>query len=142
MSRDAQPTPHEPARIDGKNDGKSADSAYTLSVKTGDEWKLVYCFDMRRTEPVDREVSNWYTSTSPDALFTNHLLACRPLPEGRATLFNDRYSECDLQWRRRERTLGSARELAACLRERFGIDTDSFDIDELHARVTGRGACI
>lgn len=138
MSREEQPTPHEPARINERDDG----SAYALTVKIGDAWKPVYRFDMRKTEPVDYEVSNWYTSTSPDVLFTNHLLACRPLAEGRATLFNDRYSECDRQWRRRERTLGSAHELDACLRERFGIDTNGFDIDALHARVTGRGRSV
>ena len=138
MSRDAQLTPHEPARIDETDDG----SAYLLLVQIGGAWKPVYRFDMRRTEPVDYEVSNWYTSTSPDVLFTNYLLACRPLPDGRATLFNDRYSEYDRQWRCRERTLGSARELDACLRERFDIDTDDFDIDELHARVAGRGGSV
>lgn len=134
-SRDPQPTPHEPARIDEAGDG-----AYALSAKTGDAWQAIYRFDTLRTEPVDREVANWYTSTSPDALFTNHLLACRPLPKGRATLFDDRYTEVDRQWQRREQTLRSARELDACLRERFGIDTGGFDMDALHARVTGHGA--
>jgi len=134
-SREAQPTPHEPARIDEANG-----DAYTLSARTGDAWKPLYRFDTQRAEPVDYEVANWYTSTSPAALFTNHLLACRPLPAGRAILFNDRYSECDLQWRRSDRTLGSARALDACLRERFGIDTNGFDMDGLYSRVKGRGA--
>lgn len=136
-SRDVQPTPHEPARIDDANDG-----AHTLSVKTGDVWKPVYRFDTLCMEPIDYEVANWYTATSPASLFTNHLLACRLLPEGRAILFNDRYSECDLQWRRSEATLSSPHELNACLRERFGIDTGGFDIDALHARITGRGAIL
>jgi N-hydroxyarylamine O-acetyltransferase len=136
-SRDAQPTPHEPARIDD-----APDRACTLSVKIGEAWKPVYRFDAARAEPIDFEVANWYTSTSPDVLFTNHLLVCRPLARGRATLFNDRYCEYDLQWRRREKTLGSARELDACLRERFGIDTDEFDLDALHARIKGRGASV
>jgi len=138
-SREVQPTPHEPARIDVANDGERA---YVVMVRTGDVWKPVYRFDMQRTEAVDHEVSNWYTSTSPDALFTNHLLACRPCADGRALLFNDRYSECDRQWRRRDRTLVSARELDACLRERFEIDTAGFDVDALYARIAGRGASI
>ena len=136
-SRDAQPTPHEPARIDEAPDG-----AYTLSVQMGDAWKPIYRFDLARAESVDYEVANWYTSTSPDVLFTGNLLACRPLPEGRSILFNDRYGECDPQWRRTELTLGSARELETCLRERFGIDTAGFDVDALYARVAGRGASL
>jgi N-hydroxyarylamine O-acetyltransferase len=134
-SRDVQPTPHEAARIDDAPDG-----TYTVFARIGDEWKPVYRFDTVRAEPVDYEVSNWYTSTSPDALFTNHLLVCRPLPDGRAMLFNDRYTECDVAWRRRERTLGSADELDACLCERFDIDTAGLDIDALYARIAGRGA--
>ena len=61
---------------------------------------------------------------------------CRVLPEARLALFNDQLSERAADGRLiSERQLKSAGELAACLRDQFGIDTGDLDIAGIFDRV-------
>jgi len=122
----AQQTPHGTFRLaDAPRDARY------LEVQAHDEsWARVYRFDLQAVEWIDYETSNWYTSTSPDAIFASNLIVCRMLPKTRLILFNDQLNEraangeiVDL------RQLASADELAACLRERFGLDAGEIGID-------------
>jgi N-hydroxyarylamine O-acetyltransferase len=114
----------------------SRDALY-LEVQAHDEsWARVYRFDLQPVEWIDYETSNWYTSTSPDSIFASNLIVCRVLPEARLTLFNDQLNERAASGQIvSERQLVSADELAACLRERFGLDTGDIDIAEVFERV-------
>jgi N-hydroxyarylamine O-acetyltransferase len=133
-TQEPQPTPLEPARLAAEPNGM-----WKLAVLEDGAWADAYRFESKPAEWVDYEMSNWYTSTSPDSFFTGNLIACRVLENGRATLFNDRYSERDACGvRTLTRTVASADELMHCLREGFGIDASDFDAGALFARIAGR----
>jgi N-hydroxyarylamine O-acetyltransferase len=108
-----------------------------LEVQGADEsWARVYRFDLKPVEWVDYETSNWYTSTSPDSIFASNLIVCRVLPQARLTLLNDQLNERAANGQIvDERQLASAGELAACLRERFGLDIGDIDIAAVFERV-------
>ncbi|OLL28868.1 N-hydroxyarylamine O-acetyltransferase [Burkholderia sp. SRS-W-2-2016] len=115
------------------------DSAHLQVLAADGSWTPVYHVDLRAVEWVDYETSNWYTSTSPESLFAHNLLAARVLPEARLGLFNDQYNERDAAGKViAERRLASAAELADCLRERFGLNLQGFDIAAIFERVRTR----
>ncbi|MGF6732200.1 N-hydroxyarylamine O-acetyltransferase [Paraburkholderia youngii] len=117
------------------------DTVYLEVLAPDESWSRVYHVDLRAVEWVDYEISNWYTSTSPDSKFVNNLLACRVLPELRLALFNDQLNERDAQGQIvSERRLASAAELADCLRERFGLNLEDIDIADVFERVRMRDA--
>ncbi|MGF6841251.1 N-hydroxyarylamine O-acetyltransferase [Paraburkholderia youngii] len=117
------------------------DTVYLEVLAPDESWSRVYHVDLRAVEWVDYEISNWYTSTSPDSKFVNNLLACRVLPELRVALFNDQLNERDAQGQIvSERRLASAAELADCLRERFGLNLEDIDIADVFERVRTRDA--
>ncbi|WP_025600867.1 arylamine N-acetyltransferase family protein [Burkholderia sp. WSM2230] len=112
-------------------------NALYLEVQARDEtWSRVYRFDLHPVEWIDYETSNWYTSTSPEAIFASNLIVCRVLPEARLTLLNDQLNEraADGSLLAGQR-LANADELAACLRDRFGLNTGDIDIAGLFERV-------
>lgn len=112
-------------------------NALYLEVQGRDEtWSRVYRFDLQPVEWIDYETSNWYTSTSPDSIFANSLIVTRVLAESRLTLLNDQLNERAADGRIiSERQLGTADQLAACLRDQFGLNTGDIDIADVFARV-------
>jgi N-hydroxyarylamine O-acetyltransferase len=112
-------------------------NALYLEVQSHDEtWSRVYRFDLHPVEWIDYETSNWYTSTSPDAIFASNLIVCRVLPEARLTLLNDQLNERAPDGSIiGEQRLASAEELAACLRDRFGLKTGDIDVTDIFNRV-------
>ncbi|CAD6550382.1 Arylamine N-acetyltransferase [Paraburkholderia kirstenboschensis] len=117
----------------------SHDALY-LEVQARDQtWSRVYRFDLHPVEWIDYETSNWYTSTSPEAVFASNLIVCRVLQETRLTLLNDQLNERAADGGIvREQRLASADELAACLRDRFGLSTGDIDLAEIFDRVRTR----
>ncbi|QGZ64139.1 arylamine N-acetyltransferase family protein [Paraburkholderia acidisoli] len=131
-----QPTPHELARVLALSAQE-----HKLELFDGEKWFDVYRFEATPAEWCDYEVANWYTSASPESFFTFSLIACVVRESGRAILFNERFTERDLQGRvTEERTLANGAELAQCLRERFGIDTSPLDAGALFARMMSHAA--
>ncbi len=128
----AQPTPLGTFRLADASRG-----AFCLEVQARDEsWARVYRFDLHPVEWIDYETSNWYTSTSPEAIFASNLIVCRVLPEARLTLFNDQLSERAADGQIiSEQQLQNADELAACLRDRFGLNTGDIDIAGIFDRL-------
>jgi len=135
---DEQATSHETFRLT-----QTRPDAFDLEVACDAGWASVYRFATQRAEWVDYEIANWYTSTAPDSLFVNHLLACRVLPAGRLALFDTGLTERDAQGRAvAERAFANADELARCLRERFGIALDGVDVAAVFARIApAQGGC-
>ncbi|WOD16160.1 arylamine N-acetyltransferase family protein [Paraburkholderia kirstenboschensis] len=117
----------------------SHDALY-LEVQARDQtWSRVYRFDLHPVEWIDYETSNWYTSTSPEAVFASNLIVCRVLQETRLTLLNDQLNERAADGSIvREQRVASADELAACLRDRFGLSTGDIDLAEIFDRVRTR----
>ncbi|MGC2037880.1 arylamine N-acetyltransferase family protein [Paraburkholderia caledonica] len=117
----------------------SHDALY-LEVQARDQtWSRVYRFDLHPVEWIDYETSNWYTSTSPEAIFANNLIVCRVLDDTRLALLNDQLNERAADGSIvREQRLASADELAACLHDRFGLKTTDIDLAEIFDRVRTR----
>lgn len=128
----AQPTPLGTFRLADASRG-----ALCLEVQARDEsWARVYRFDLHPVEWIDYETSNWYTSTSPEAIFASNLIVSRVLPEARLTLLNDQLNERAADGEIiGTQQLRSAGELAACLRDRFGLNTGDIDIAAIFERV-------
>ena len=118
-------------------DAVLAHDALDLEVQLRDEsWARVYRFDLHPVEWIDYETSNWYTSTAPDSIFLTTLIVCRVLPEARIALFNDQFSERAADGELiGERQISSAAELAACLREEFGLNAGDIDLAQVFSRV-------
>ncbi|MFM0266853.1 arylamine N-acetyltransferase family protein [Paraburkholderia sediminicola] len=116
--------------------------ALYLEVQSRDDtWARVYRVDLDPVEWIDYETSNWYTSTAPDSVFLNHLIVCRVLAESRLTLLNDQLNERAADGQIiSERQLKSADELAACLRDQFGLNTGDIDMADVFGRVRSPAA--
>lgn len=121
----------------------SHDALY-LEVQARDQtWSRVYRFDLHPVEWIDYETSNWYTSTSPEAVFANNLIVCRVLHETRLALLNDQLTERAADGSVvREQRLACADELAACLHDRFGLNTGDIDLTEIFDRVRTRAGSV
>jgi N-hydroxyarylamine O-acetyltransferase len=119
----------------------SHDALY-LEVQSRDEsWARVYRFELQPVEWIDYETSNWYTSTAPDSIFLNSLIVCRVLAQSRLSLLNDQLTERAADGHIiSERQLENADELATCLRDRFGLNTDDIDIAGVFERVRALAA--
>jgi N-hydroxyarylamine O-acetyltransferase len=114
---------------------------FDLEVQTRDAWTKIYRFDLQPAEWIDFEVANWYTSSWPQSLFVQHLVACRVLPHGRLTLFDSELTERAASGEViAQQRLADAGALRACLHARFGIGTDGFDWPALWTRIAGRAA--
>ena len=110
-----QTTPHEAFRL------VPVDGEFDLQARFGEVWTDLYRLSLQEQLPVDYEAMNWYTSTHPDSLFVRNLIATRPGPGRRHTLFNDKFTirHCDGEVERR--ILRGAEEFGGVLEHYFGI---------------------
>jgi len=81
-----QLTPHEPFRLDWRDDG------WMLRAWVGEQWRAMYVFDLTPPAPVDLEVGNWYVSTHPASPFLGQLVAARTGALCRHTLRGGSYA--------------------------------------------------
>ncbi|MCU1718614.1 arylamine N-acetyltransferase family protein [Pseudomonas sp. 5P_3.1_Bac2] len=90
-----QQTPHEPYRFIPVNESGLAPQTltgmhYMLQAYVLEEWINLYAFNP--TQPVaanDVKVANWYISTSPESLFTQHLIMAIATPDARINLMDN-----------------------------------------------------
>jgi len=126
-SNEAQPTEHEPFRLQRMND------EILSQARLGDVWENVYHFPNTPTYPIDHEVGNWFTSTRPGGRFTENVIAARPDPMCRKTFFNGDVTVRDLT-NRTERTTTSDRvALRTTLKEYFDIELTPDDLETVFA---------
>ncbi|MGK4003376.1 arylamine N-acetyltransferase [Sorangium sp. So ce1036] len=93
---------------------------WVLESRTREGWQDLYAFTLEEHYPADYEVANHYTSTHPDSMFVNHLVAALPSPEGRVTL-RDR-SLAVSRGGRVERVELDRGEILSVLKDRFGLE--------------------
>lgn len=118
---DEQPTPHEPRRIvsDGKYGGPHLVRFH--QVRYADGWHDVCEFTGEEMPEIDREVSNWYTSTHPRSHFRDRLIVARATSDGRIVLVNRELSFRDANGIATTRMLTTPDELLAVLAEHFAL---------------------
>jgi N-hydroxyarylamine O-acetyltransferase len=112
-----QETLHEPRRITQEN------GVYFHETLIGTEWKDAYEFTGEQMPLIDREVSNWWTSTSPNAKFSQNMMASLARPNGeRFGYLNGKFTHRRGVEILREIEVMSDEELFAILREEFGLE--------------------
>jgi N-hydroxyarylamine O-acetyltransferase len=84
-------------------------------------WQDLYSFTLEQALPIDYEVGNWFTSTSPKSRFYSDFLAERLTPESRLSVFNTKVTERHTSSETNQRILTNVREFAALLDEALGI---------------------
>jgi N-hydroxyarylamine O-acetyltransferase len=62
--------------------------AYVLQSERPEGWLDLYSFNLEEQEAIDYELANYFTSTHPSSPFVRNLIAQRPAPDLRLTLFN------------------------------------------------------
>jgi N-hydroxyarylamine O-acetyltransferase len=111
-----QATPHEARRI-VREDGR-----FFHQVRLGDEWSDICEFTGEEMPPIDRDLANWWTSTSPNSKFRHNLMVARAGADGTRFSINNR----EFTHRRgteiiERRDLATADELLELLAGRFGL---------------------
>jgi N-hydroxyarylamine O-acetyltransferase len=126
-----QTTPHEPFRL------QRAGDEFIEEVKIRDAWVPLYRFGLQEAFSADYEVNNWYTSTHPDNLFVNELLAAQPAPNRRYALRNNQFTVHHLNGRTDRRILANADEMREILEGPFGLTLpDAPELDATLKRLT------
>jgi N-hydroxyarylamine O-acetyltransferase len=126
---EAQSTEHEEYRF------QSWDGEIMLQVRLGSSWEDVYRFSNQPSHPVDHEVANWFTSTKPDGLFTANVIAAKPGPMCRMTLFNGNVTTRHVNMETQRRTAESEYVLSTTLHDDFGIDLSTDELAAVHATI-------
>jgi N-hydroxyarylamine O-acetyltransferase len=110
-----QKTPHETFRL------VPVGNEFDLQARFGETWTDLYRLSLQEQFPVDYEAANWFTFTHPGSLFVRNLIATRPGPHRRHTLFNDKFTIRHSNGKVERRTLKGAEKLGGVLSHYFGI---------------------
>ncbi len=110
-----QATPHGSFRL------VAAGGEFDLEARLGEAWASLYRFSPQEQLAVDYEVANWFTSTHPNSLFVNHLIAARLDPVARYTLFNNKFTVRNRDGTTERRILDDVAEFGEVLARYFGI---------------------
>jgi N-hydroxyarylamine O-acetyltransferase len=94
-----------------------------LQTRAGDGWQDLYSFDLGHVFPGDIAYGNHFTSTHPDAFFTNARVAALPREEGAITLYNLTLVE-RVAHREFTTELPEGPAFMEALRTHFGIELD------------------
>lgn len=92
-----------------------------LEALLSGDWQALYVFRLEPVFHADYVQANWSTSTHPDSIFVNGLLAERLTPEARYSLFNRKLTTRWAGGRTEQRTLTSADDLAQVLDQAFNL---------------------
>jgi len=115
-----QPTPHEPRRIIREERLPSA--KYYHQAKLGDAWVDVYELTLEEMPAIDREVGNWWTSTSPQSKFRQNLMVALARRDGtRVSILNREFTHRRGAEVLERFELTGTDELLTVLAERFGL---------------------
>ncbi|MFO0683243.1 MAG: arylamine N-acetyltransferase [Sandaracinus sp.] len=123
-----QPTPHEPRRFvrEGRWEGTLRDPSAKLvhQARLGESWVDVAELTLEEMPEIDREVGNWFTSTSPASRFRRQLMVARATEDGRVTIADDVLTRRGRDGVAHETKLAGEAALRAALREHFGLVLD------------------
>jgi N-hydroxyarylamine O-acetyltransferase len=93
---------------------------FILQHKLGEQWRNLYAFSLEEYYPADYRMMNYYTSTSSDSPFTQHVICTLPTDDARIILY-----DFELKMRRLDGTITTQLEGKDIYRETlqrsFGI---------------------
>jgi N-hydroxyarylamine O-acetyltransferase len=95
--------------------------AFILQTSLPGGWHDLYWFTLEPALPIDYEIGNWFTSTSPSSRFHADFLAERLTSEGRLSVFNAKVTRRGPNGDVDQRILTTADEFAAILDKDLGI---------------------
>ena len=75
---------------------KNDEHGFYLQKKMGQEWQPLYTFKIEPALPIDLEMANFYTSTSPDYIFRDAIMGTKMTAKGRVTLLDHTFKVFDL----------------------------------------------
>jgi N-hydroxyarylamine O-acetyltransferase len=110
------------------------DGGLMLEANLAGDWRAIYLFNFDPALPADYEIYNWSTSTHPQSLFVNLLIAERLTETSRYNLVNTRLTERRRDGSAVERVLGSANELGEVLDTVFNIEPPG-PVEKVFAKV-------
>lgn len=132
-SREVQKTPHEDFRLVDEDD------CVVQDARINGVWTPLYAYDFAKTHLVDYEMGNWLTSTHPQSMFVNGLLAARAEPGTCYTLRDNRPAVHTINGATRRQTSGSVGELRDALTDVFKLRLDQIDgLDPVLAQLAAR----
>jgi len=130
-----QETPHETMRF------IVVGGELTLQSRLREGWEHIY-----RVIPYPRydgeyEITNWFTSTHPDAPYKSNIIAARPgAGRTRLTIFNRRFTVRHASGESERRMLETEADFHAVLRGDFGLDLSDEEISTCVRVMDERGA--
>lgn len=121
-----QETPHEPRRVvaEGSWQGlslRAPDAVLVQQAYFADAWHDLFEFTLEPMPVQDREMGNWFTSTSPASHFRSTLMVARATPTGRVTLRDRELTERDRSGAVTSRVLDTRSQLLDALAEHFQL---------------------
>jgi N-hydroxyarylamine O-acetyltransferase len=117
------------------------DGGYRLEALVGDEWRVLYIFDLARQQVADYEVSNWYLCNHPESMFLKMAVAARCEPSRRLTLRGVRYSEHYPDGRSERGEIRSLAQWREVVEGAFGIRVpDAPNLDERLGKMIAENA--
>lgn len=120
LSDAEQPTAYEPRRI--VREDATYHPRYYHQVKLGDAWADVYEFTGEEMPAIDRELANWWTSTSQETHFRHNILVGLARPDGtRFGIMNNTFTHRRGAEVLERIEMTTADELLGVLAERFGL---------------------
>ena len=120
LNPEAQATPHGLYRI------QNIGNEFVLSVRMGEEWRMLYAFDLQKIQEIDLEVANWFVTTHPKSPFRTRLMAARTEANGkRHALLNTRYSIHTQGQPSEQHVLHNADEVVQLLKQVFKINVST-----------------
>lgn len=110
---------------------------YQLETFLNEAWVPVYRFDLQPQHWIDYVPRNWYTSTHPDSIFRQMLVAARTQGPGRLTLRNGTFNRRSADGQVTQRLLTDADDVIAVLREHFLLGITEAEVPQLRERLEG-----
>jgi N-hydroxyarylamine O-acetyltransferase len=89
-----------PQRLDTFRVKTDPKLGFVMQHKLGDHWRSLYSFSLQEYYPADYRMMTYFTSTSPDSLFTQHIICTLPTDEARIILYDS-----ELKIRRLDETI-------------------------------------
>jgi N-hydroxyarylamine O-acetyltransferase len=120
--------PRVPVNVDGTRAGNHWIADRSLMAETPEKTVAAWVSSFEEDYPIDFEMANHFTATSPLSPFTKNLMMRAFTPTGRVTVMNRTFTVFPSG---ETRQLANGAELRAVVREHFGCDVPDLDGLEL-----------